>query len=186
MRASENCANRVEDRARDSVSNSVGLKRFAVVMMVWALATVASARNVDLKPGRYEVTVSYEVQHERQSQSQTTARCIRTQDLGNPEEIFNDRTGPMRKKEEICTVKGFKAVADRISYDADCSNRTVHVEGTVDESSFSIVRMATPKVGQAVPVKLVIRGRRTGDCVFVGEDDANSLRDSRGVFQNTF
>lgn len=165
------------DYARYSASNSAALKTFAVVMMVWALATIASARNVELKPGKYEVTVSYEVQHERQNQSQTTPRCIRTQDLGNPEEIFNDRTGPTRKKEEICTVKDFKAVAGRISYDAECSNRTVHVEGTVDESGFSIVRTATPKVGQAVPVKLVIRGRRTGDCELVG-DATSSSRDS--------
>lgn len=159
-------------------SGRAALKTFTAIAMACLLTTVAAARSVGLKPGRYEVTVSYEVQHERQNQSQTTARCIRPQDLGNPEEIFNDRSGPARKQEEICTVKDFKAVAGRISYNADCSNRTVHVEGTVDESGFSVVRTSTPRVAQAVPVKLVIRGRRTGNCV-LGGDSSNSLSDSR-------
>lgn len=147
--------------------SSTAAKLFAAITMSCALIAVASARGVDLKPGRYEVTISYEVQHERQNQSEKTARCIRPPDLENPERIFNDRTDSAPSPGTVCTVRDFKSSAGKISYDAECSNRTVHVEGTVEESGFSVVRSVTPRAGQAVPLKFTIRGRRTGDCMLL-------------------
>lgn len=149
------------------MNSRAALKTLTAIAMACALATIASARSVDLKPGRYEVTVTYEVQHERQNQSQTTARCIRPPDLGMPERIFNDRPGYAPGPEELCRVKDFKSGTGKISYDAECSNRRVHVEGTVDESGFSVIRTVTPRTGQAVPLEFMIRGRRTGDCLLL-------------------
>lgn len=143
------------------------LKTFAASLMACAVTAIAPAREIDLKPGRYAVTVAYEVQHERQNQSQATTRCIRPPDLASPERIFNDRTDSATAPEETCRVTNFKSSAGRISYDAECSNRTVHVEGTVAESGFSVVRTVTPRTGQAVPLKFMIRGKRTGDCLLL-------------------
>lgn len=146
----------------------IAFNAFAVIFVICGSTSKACAGNVDLKPGRYEITVTYEVQHERQNQSRTAVRCIRPVDLESPERVFNDRTDSAPKPGEICTVKGLRSSAGKISYDADCSNRTVHVEGSVDALGFSVVRTVRPRAGQTVPLKFMIRGRRTGNCLEMG------------------
>lgn len=162
-------------------SGRAALKTLTAIAMACLLTTVATARSVDLKPGRYEVTVSYEVQHERQNQSQTAAKCIRPPDLGSPERIFNDRVDDVPNLEEACRVKDFKSGSGKISYDAECSNRMVHVEGTVGEAEFAVVRTVMPRTGQAVPLKFMIRGKRTGDCLLMdgGSGSRQLLRNPR-------
>jgi len=142
------------------------LKMIAVIVLAIPFAALAAAATVDLKPGKYALTITYEVQDQRQSESQSAARCITAKDLDNPERIFNDRIAAT-PKEETCLVKDLKNSGGKISYDAECSNRTVHVEGNVSATGFAVVRTVKPKASEGVSLKFTVRGTRTGDCLVV-------------------
>ncbi|HKF51904.1 MAG TPA: DUF3617 family protein [Candidatus Acidoferrales bacterium] len=135
-----------------------------VTVILAISAPLTTAATVELKPGKYAFTVTYEVQDQRQNESRTGARCIVTADLDNPEKIFNDRLLASDKSEESCTVSGLQSGGGRISYDADCQNRLVHVEGTIANTEFSVVREVKPKASHGVSLKLTLMGKRTGDC----------------------
>ena len=126
-------------------------------------ATKAAAK-VDLKPGEYDFTVTYEIQGEQSARSKTVARCITSDELNSPEEIFSDSAPVNGKATEPCKVKNLKDTGEKISYDADCSNRLVHVQGTVKQTEFLVVRNVKPKASSGVSLKLMLRGRRTGSC----------------------
>lgn len=141
-----------------------GLKSVVAIALA-GLFGGAAAANVDLKPGKYELTVTYEVQNQRQNESRSGTRCITTRDLDNPENIFSDRVTMRPKQEESCSVKQLRNIGGKISYDAECSNRVVHVEGNLNTTEFSVVRTVKPKASQGVSLKFTVRGRRTGGCV---------------------
>src|SRR6185437_5650342 len=153
-----------------SVSANLAMKTVAVLAMTCSMTTASFARNVGLRPGKYAFTVTYEVQGERQNQSRTAMRCIRQNDLSDPENIFTDRIATAAKQEETCSVRGLKSGDGKISYDADCSNRTVHVEGTLSAAGFSVVRTVTPKASAGVSLKFTVRGKWLGRCGAMGLD----------------
>ncbi|HKV61820.1 MAG TPA: DUF3617 family protein [Candidatus Acidoferrum sp.] len=123
----------------------------------------APATGVQLKPGQYAMTVTYEVQEQRQNELRTAARCITTADLDDPEKVFDERTSAVQNR-DVCPVKNLKSAGAKISYDAECANRTVHVEGSLSETGFSVVRTVTPKASPGVQLKFIVAGKRTGDC----------------------
>lgn len=141
-----------------------GVKSALVIAVAVLCGGVAAAANVDLKPGKYALTITYEVQDQRQSESRSRTRCITLRDLDNPENIFSDRVTVRSKQEESCSVKQLRSIGGKISYDADCSNRMVHVEGNLSDTEFSVVRTVKPKASQGVSLKFTVTGRRTGDC----------------------
>lgn len=147
------------------MKRSRGVKSAAVIAAAILCGGVVAAANVDLKPGKYVLTITYEVQNQRQNESGSGTRCITPRDLDNPERIFSDQVTVRPKQEESCSVKQFRNIGGKISYDAECSNRTVHVEGNVSATGFSVVRTVKPKVGQGVSLKFTVRGTRTGDCL---------------------
>lgn len=119
---------------------------------------------LELKPGRYTVTITYEVQNQRQNEPRIAMRCITAEDLGDPEMVFSAQAAPPQRKGEECSVKKFRSSNQVLSYEAECPNRTVHVEGTLNADGFSVVRSVTPKGNETVLLKFAVRGRRTGDC----------------------
>lgn len=141
------------------------LKSAAVIAVAGLFGSVAAPANVDLKPGQYALTITYEVQNQRQNESRSGTRCITAHDLDNPEKIFSDRVTVRPKQEESCSVKQLRNIGGKISYDAECSNRMVHVEGNLSATEFSVVRTVKPKTSQGVSLKFTVRGTRTGDCV---------------------
>jgi hypothetical protein len=146
--------------------------KITVVIALAALfAALAAAATVDLKlkPGKYALTVTYEVQDQRQNQSRSVTRCIRARDLDNPEKIFDDQVAATPKDKDACSVKDLKNADGKISYDAECANRIVHVEGTLTGGGFSVVRTVTPKGNQGISLKFMVSGKRTGDCLPLGE-----------------
>jgi len=151
------------------VNTVLAVRTLAAVVMASLTSTGAFATNVNLRPGRYAFTVTYEVQGERQNESRTMMRCIRRGDLVDPENIFTDRTSAA-KPEETCSVRGLKSAEGRISYDADCSNRTVHVEGDLSQAGFSVVRTVRPKTSASVSLKFTVRGKWLGRCGVLGTD----------------
>ena len=134
-----------------------------------SLNTLAAVPNLKLEPGRYIVTITYEVQDQRQNESRTATRCITRRDLDDPEKIFNDQTSSPPGNGQACSVSGLKTTNRRVLYEADCANRTVHVKGSLGSDGFSIVRTVTPKGNRGVSLKFTVRGRRTGDCSTKGE-----------------
>lgn len=147
------------------MKRNCGVKSALVIVAAVLCGGVAEAANVDLKPGKYALTITYEVQDQRQNESRSGTRCITLRDLDNPEKIFSDRVTVRSKQEESCSVKQLRNIGGKISYDAECSNRTVHVEGNLSGTEFSVVRTVKPKASEGVSLKFTVRGRRTGDCV---------------------
>jgi hypothetical protein len=147
------------------MKRNYAVKSAAVIAAAILCGGVAAATNVDLKPGKYALTITYEVQNQRQNESRSDTRCITLRDLDNPERIFSDRVTARPKQEESCSVKQLRSIGGKISYDAECSNRMVHVEGNLNGTEFSVVRTVKPKASQGVSLKFTVRGRRTGDCV---------------------
>ena len=145
------------------------VKALITLEITCSMATAVFARNVDLRPGKYAFTVTYEVQGERQNESRTAMRCIRQSDLSDPENVFTDRMSTAPKQEEACSVRNMKNADGKISYDADCSNRSVHVEGTLGPAEFAVVRTVRPRGNQSAVLRLIIRATRTRDCASSSE-----------------
>jgi hypothetical protein len=141
---------------------------FGGVTAAAALLSVSSAiagpPNLKLEPGKYVLTITYEVQDQRQNEPRTATRCITRDDLDDPEKIFNDQTSSPAESVTPCSVRNLRSTDRQVSYDADCPNRTVHVKGSVTGNGFSVVRAVTPKGNSAVSLRFTVRGRRTGDC----------------------
>jgi hypothetical protein len=139
--------------------------KIAVLLMLAGLSEASAiATEVPLRPGQYLLTVTSQVQGERPSQSRSGTRCITESDLGNPEAVFSDQIAATRKGEAPCFVKELKNADGKISYDAECANRRVHVEGGLSGTEFSVVRMVRPKASPRILLKFVVSGKRTGDC----------------------
>ena len=147
-----------------SVKRKFARNTLATLAIACSIVTVAFARDVDLRPGKYAFTVTYEVQGERQNQSRTATRCILQSDLSDPENVFTDRAAAATKQEEACSVRNMKSADGKISYDADCANRSVHVEGTLGPAKFAVVRTVRPKGNQSAVLRLTIQATRTRDC----------------------
>ncbi|HLW80880.1 MAG TPA: DUF3617 family protein [Candidatus Acidoferrales bacterium] len=146
-------------------------KMTIVIALAALFGALAAAATMDLKlkPGKYALTVTYEVQDQRQNQSRSATRCIRAADLDNPEKIFDDQVAATPKEKDACSVKDLKNADGKISYDAQCANRTVHVEGTLTGGGFSVVRTVIPKGNQGISLKFTVSGKRTGDCLSLAE-----------------
>jgi hypothetical protein len=131
----------------------------AAAALAGMFGTSLVTAKVKLQAGRYNVTITYEVQEQRQNEARITTRCITAEDLSDPERVFNDQGN-----REGCTVRNLMSGNRKIRYDAECPNRTVHVEGELSGQSFSVVRIVKPNGNQGVSLKLAERGTRTGDC----------------------
>lgn len=140
----------------------LGLFTFAAVIP--GIFEAPAAPILKLEPGRYTVTITYEVQNQRQNEPRIAIRCITAEDLRDPETIFSDQTASPQTTGETCSVKKLRSGDGTLSYEAECPNRTVHVEGTWSSDGFSVVRRVTPKGNETVLLKFAVRGRRIGDC----------------------
>jgi hypothetical protein len=146
--------------------------RLVVLAATFSLLAAAPGRaaagnataKVNLEPGEYEFAVSYEIQGQQSARSKTAERCVTPDELNSPEDIFSDSEPDGHKVSEPCKVKNLKERGQKISYDAECSNRLVRVEGTVKPTEFSVVRDVRPKTTHGVSLKFKLQGRRTGDC----------------------
>lgn len=146
------------------MKKAASVKTATIATLAALFTTLAGAASVDLKPGKYALTITYEVQDQRQTETRTMVRCITQSDLQNPEMIFTDQAFTENKEQNVCLVKDLRKAGGQVSYDADCLTRGVHVEGNVRGSSFSVTRTVKLKTGEGIPLKFIIWGRRTGDC----------------------
>ena len=152
------------------MTGKFAMRILAALVMSCSMAAATFARDVDLRTGKYAFTVTYEVQGERQNESRTATRCIRQSDLSDPENVFTDKAATAPEQQEACSVRNLKSAHGEISYDADCSNRTVHVAGELSAAGFSVVRTVTPKDSAGVSLKFTVRGKWLGRCGALGTD----------------
>jgi hypothetical protein len=139
----------------------------AMLIFLFALGAaiaVAGATNLPVRPGKYKLRIIYEIQGRTQPVSQKVPRCIGEGDLTSPESIFNDRASGSFNPDSSCRVKNLKYIGLTFSYDADCSNRFAHVEGTLGNTGFHVVRTIKTKGKHSVSFKLYLVGKREGDC----------------------
>lgn len=151
-------------RVTRMMKKTMSVKLATIATLAALFTTLAGAASMDLKPGEYAMTITYEVQDQRQTETRTMVRCITQSDLQNPETIFTDQAFTGNKEQDACLVKDLRKAGTQISYEADCSNRGAHVKGNVSASDFSVTRTVTPKTGEGISLRFIIRGRRTGDC----------------------
>lgn len=120
-------------------------------------STMAAADSLPLKPGEYRIVTEMTIRGAT-GEPVTETRCITAGQASNPEAIFNIR--PMAG---FCKLGNVAIVAGKISYDADCPNTLVKVEGTVSADAYSVVRTHKPKV-KGVEAASKFQGKRVGAC----------------------
>lgn len=147
---------------------SIPGKAAAAIALIGVSGVLAAASNLDLKPGMYESTITYEVQNQRQGRLRTVTRCIGAEDLADPEKIFNDPTEAPPKPQDRCWARDLKTAGGKVSYDADCPNRTVHVEGLLTRTGFTVIRVVKPKTTDGVSLKFTVHASRIRDCQMTG------------------
>jgi hypothetical protein len=143
------------------------LKQIFAMAICCSIAAVvlASPESIHLKPGRYAVSQQMKVNGQAEPESRPDSRCITASDLQNPEAVFNAASLGEFRADATCVVRSLKADGSKVSYDADCSNRIVHVDATlVSEGEFSAVRSVTAKSARGVSMVYKLGGKRTGDC----------------------
>ena len=126
---------------------------------------LATAQNVPLQPGKYEVTASITFSNvQEKAKPDTNTRCIKAEDLANVEAVFNNRFMAGFKADASCKVSGLAIGNGKISYSSDCKYSSVRVEGTLSNNSFSVVRTAKAKASGGVDVSTKLQARRIGAC----------------------
>jgi Protein of unknown function (DUF3617) len=88
--------------------------------------------------------------------------CLRPEDLDNPERVFNVSTV---RDARNCSIKNLAYAGGKISYDADCGQLLTHVEGTYNESGYSVTRTLglNGKTSKASS-QIKLDAKRTGEC----------------------
>ncbi|MEO5694185.1 MAG: DUF3617 family protein [Usitatibacter sp.] len=127
------------------------------------LASVAAqAAPVPMEAGEYEVTATVVSSGETGKPDKAT-RCIKADDLANPEAVFNNRFMANFKPDATCVVSGLSMAGGKVGYSTVCKYSDVRVDGTYTATSYNIVRDARPK-GAGPQVNTRLAGRRLGAC----------------------
>lgn len=141
------------------------------ILLVLALSVLAFAADpaVNLQPGKYEITTTVEMTMNGSSKTyppQTTAHCLTADSLADPEQVFNERIvlAARYHPDTSCTQHGLKNTPTSVSYDEDCTNRSIHVEATLSSTSYTTIRRVVPKDPRAPQMTYNIAGKRTGEC----------------------
>jgi hypothetical protein len=136
-----------------------------LIVFLVAANAFATAAELTLKPGRYEIASTWIVQGQSHP-SQPVRRCIATGDLIYPERVFNAAVGQPSIAYRSCTIKNLNYSGGKVAYDQDCARFVTHVEGTYSETGYSVTRTLEPKVKTKAGVGSQIRleAKRVADC----------------------
>ena len=140
-----------------------GIWLYVIAGMICAAAPV-QAESVPLKPGEYQVTAVTESSSGEAGKPDTHSRCVRDEHLANPDAVFNYYALNGFKPNPANKVMNVSMHGGTVSYDIEGVYAITRVEGTVSNTSFSVVRKATPKGDKALSVTMKVDGKRTGDC----------------------
>jgi len=140
-----------------------GIWLYVIAGVICAEAPV-QAESVPLKPGEYQVTAVTESSSGEAGKPDTHSRCVREEHLANPDAVFNYYALNGFKPNPANKVMNVSMHGGTVSYDIEGVYAITRVEGTVSNTSFSVVRKATPKGDKALSVTMKVDGKRTGDC----------------------
>ena len=140
-----------------------GIWLYVIAGMICAAAPV-QVESVPLKPGEYQVTAVTESSSGEAGKPDTHSRCVREEHLANPDAVFNYYALNGFKPNPANKVMNVSMHGGTVSYDIEGVYAITRVEGTVSNTSFSVVRKATPKGDKALSVTMKVDGKRTGDC----------------------
>jgi hypothetical protein len=141
----------------------VSARSFTTLALLLCLSPVI-AQPVPIQPGEYQVSSVTAAGSAEGVKPDTASRCIRSEDLANPESVFNNRFLVKFKPDPTCTVSNLSISASKIGYSTDCKYSTVRVDGTLTSSSYSVVRKAKPKGGSGPQAETRLEGKRVGPC----------------------
>ncbi len=132
-------------------------------LFIFCAAVLVANTALGLKTGKYEETVTIEMNGKAMSEPNVHSKCISAEDLQEPEAVFNERVFKRYKPDPTCATHNLTNSGGKISYDEDCTNRKVHVDATVSGTEYSAVRSVTAKSGSSA-FTYKMKGKRTGDC----------------------
>ena len=135
-----------------------------VMVGLLSVAPAVGAESVPLKPGEYQVTAVTESSSGEAGKPDTHTRCLKEEHLANPDAVFNYYALNGFKPNPANKVLNVSMHGGNVSYDIEGVYAITRVEGTVSNTSFSVVRKATPKGDKALSVTMKVDGKRTGDC----------------------
>ena len=134
----------------------------ALLGVVALTASVVLAQAVNLKPGRYEVSVEMEMANSpTKMPPMKDTQCITAEDLKDFSKLLVDS-----EERERCKVSDYRAVGNTVSFNATCvedgETYRMDAEMVFAGDSFTGMMRSNHK-GQAMTIKSV--AKRIGDCV---------------------
>lgn len=137
------------------------MRLFGLVCVIAASGLGASsAQTVDLRPGRYAVTVEVEMPGMKMP-PEKDVQCVTREDLKNLSRLAFDE-----ELEKTCKVFDYKATGSKMTFTATCGDSgeplKMNVDMTLAPESFVGVMKATQQ-GRPVMTSRV-SGKRIGDC----------------------
>lgn len=135
-----------------------------VIAGVICAAPAVGAESVPLKPGEYQVTAVTESSNGEAGKPDTRSRCLKEEHLADPDAVFNYYALNGFKPNPANKVMNVSMHGGNVSYEIEGVYAITRVEGTVSNTSFSVIRKATPKGDKALSVTMKVDGKRTGDC----------------------
>lgn len=154
-------------RRTPALQGGLGMKTgvgMYVIAGVICAAPAVGAESVPLKPGEYQVTAVTESSNGEAGKPDTRSRCLKEEHLADPDAVFNYYALNGFKPNPANKVMNVSMHGGNVSYEIEGVYAITRVEGTVSNTSFSVVRKATPKGDKALSVTMKVDGKRTGDC----------------------
>lgn len=134
-----------------------------IIGMTFGVAPVG-AESIPLKPGEYQITAVTETSNGEAGKPATHTRCMKEEHLAHPDAVFNYYVTNGFKPKPSNKVTNVSIHDGNVSYDIEGPHAVTRVEGTVSNTSFSVVRKATPTAGNGILVTMRVEGKRMGDC----------------------
>jgi hypothetical protein len=136
----------------------------ACVLCVSVLA-VAAPTDVPLKPGKYAITYSMEMNGQSMgAPAKAGPRCLNSSDMSDPENVFSQNAYNGMGRNPQCKITNLSNGGGKITYDLECPRSTDHVEAIVSGESFTVTRSAKGKTSRAMSMVTKVEGKRVGDC----------------------
>lgn len=125
----------------------------------------APPADVPLKPGRYVITQSIEMNGQRAGEpAKSSPRCLTAADMKDVENVFSPYSYMALGRNARCQVTNLSVSGGTFIYDLECPRSTDHVQVTVSGDSFRETRSAKGKTSTAVSMMTKVDGTRVGEC----------------------
>ncbi len=134
----------------------------AVVASTWS--PLVSAQGLPIQPGEYSVSAVTAAGSTDGVKPETATRCIKAEDLANPESVLNNRFMASFKPDATCAISNLSLGGGKVAYNTDCKYSQVQVSGSYTATSYSVVRKAKPKGASGPVAETRLEGKRTGVC----------------------